>query len=99
MKSACKYVSDFESALELEAKNRGVDGIVCGHIHKPEMRESAEPQYYNCGDWIEHCTALTEDELGQFQLVRYNCERTRARAADNRPAIEPVTAELAASLV
>ncbi len=99
VKSACKYMSDFESALALQAQNREVDGIVCGHIHKPEIREQCQPQYFNCGDWIEHCTALTEDHAGTFQLVRYNCERTRARAADNRPAIEPVTAELAASLV
>jgi hypothetical protein len=48
-----------------------VDGVVCGHIHKPELREIGGLTYANCGDWVESCTALVEHEDGRLEIVRW----------------------------
>ncbi|MFI4915023.1 MAG: UDP-2,3-diacylglucosamine diphosphatase [Phycisphaerales bacterium JB060] len=72
VKSACTYVSKFEDALIEEAKSKGYDGVVCGHIHKAEIRPDdrhASMMYYNCGDWVESCTALVEDFDGSIRLL------------------------------
>jgi len=71
VKSACQYISAFEETLIREASRRKVDGIVCGHIHKPEIIEDGEVQYFNCGDWIEHCTALVEHYDGRIELLHH----------------------------
>ncbi|MEQ8317064.1 MAG: UDP-2,3-diacylglucosamine diphosphatase [Phycisphaerales bacterium] len=72
VKSACTYISRFEEALVEEAKGKGFDGVVCGHIHKAEIRPDDNHQgmmYYNCGDWVESCTALVEDFDGSIRLL------------------------------
>lgn len=74
VKSACQYISAYEEALIHEATRRKVDGIVCGHIHKPEIIETGKVQYFNCGDWIEHCTALVEHYDGRIELVQVNLD-------------------------
>jgi len=78
VKSACTYISKFEDALADEAKRKGYDGVVCGHIHKAEIRDG-ELAYYNCGDWVESCTALVEDFDGTMSLLdgRVVVERLR----------------------
>ncbi|MEO1009459.1 MAG: UDP-2,3-diacylglucosamine diphosphatase [Planctomycetota bacterium] len=68
VKSACTYISKFEDALVDEAKRKGFDGVVCGHIHKAEIRRE-DFNYYNCGDWVESCTALVEDFDGSVKLL------------------------------
>src|SRR5579883_231067 len=62
VKNAVNYIGDFENAVSAEAKRRGADGVVCGHIHKAEMREIEGVLYCNDGDWVESCTALVEDD-------------------------------------
>lgn len=72
VKSACTYISKFEDALTDEAKRKGFDGVVCGHIHKAEIRPDARHEgmmYYNCGDWVESCTALVENFDGSIRLL------------------------------
>ena len=69
VKSACTYISRFEDAVLGEARRQGLDGVVCGHIHKAEVREEAAGTYYNCGDWIESCTLLVESEDGKVELL------------------------------
>ncbi|MFG0258283.1 MAG: UDP-2,3-diacylglucosamine diphosphatase [Phycisphaerales bacterium JB043] len=71
VKSACTFVSHFEETLSAEAKKRGFHGVVCGHIHTPELDESREISYYNCGDWIEHSTALVEYMNGEMEIVDF----------------------------
>jgi len=68
VKSACTFIAKFEQTLMDEARRRGFDGVVCGHIHKAEIRTS-EIAYFNCGDWVESCTALVEHEDGAIRLV------------------------------
>jgi UDP-2,3-diacylglucosamine pyrophosphatase LpxH len=69
VKEAVKAVDRFEVALATEAKRRGLDGVVCGHIHHAEMRVVQGVLYMNDGDWVESCTALVEHEDGRFELL------------------------------
>jgi UDP-2,3-diacylglucosamine pyrophosphatase LpxH len=55
---------DKKSMLEF-AKGHGADGVIYGHTHKPKIK----PPYLNCGDWVEHCTAIVEDFDGEFKIV------------------------------
>lgn len=57
------------------ARSHGLDGIVCGHIHHPEIREQDSALYCNTGDWVESCSALTEDEAGRLSIVYWTAIR------------------------
>ena len=74
VKNAVQFVSSFEEALAHEALQRGVDGIVCGHIHCAEIRQIGGVTYYNDGDWVESCTALVEDAQGSMRIVDWTLE-------------------------
>lgn len=69
VKEAVKAIDRFETALAESAKNRGFDGVVCGHIHHAEMRQVNDVLYLNVGDWVESCTALVEHFDGRLELV------------------------------
>ncbi len=69
VKRAVSYVGDFESALAKEAKKRGADGVVCGHIHHAELRVIDGIVYANDGDWVESLTALVEHADGRLEIV------------------------------
>jgi UDP-2,3-diacylglucosamine pyrophosphatase LpxH len=71
VKNAVSYISDFEVALAHEARRRGVDGVVCGHIHKAEIRMIDGILYCNDGDWVESMTALVEDEEGALSILHW----------------------------
>ena len=69
VKNAVEYVGNFEETLAGEARERGVDGIVCGHIHKAEIRDIDGILYCNDGDWVESCTALVEHLDGRLEII------------------------------
>jgi UDP-2,3-diacylglucosamine pyrophosphatase LpxH len=69
VKNAASFISDFEQAVAREARSRGVDGVVCGHIHHPEVKDIGGVLYCNDGDWVESCTALTETVGGQLEIL------------------------------
>lgn len=69
VKRAVSYVSDFESAVAREARKRGADGVVCGHIHHAEMRMIDGVLYCNDGDWVESLTALVEHRDGRLEII------------------------------
>ena len=71
VKRAVSYVGDFEAALAREARKRGVDGLVCGHIHHAEMRDVEGILYCNDGDWVENLTALVEHADGSLAIVEW----------------------------
>lgn len=71
VKNAVSFISQFEEVVAHEAGARGVDGVVCGHIHNAEMREIAGVAYYNDGDWVEGCTALVEHECGRMEVLHW----------------------------
>jgi len=69
VKEAVKAIDRFEGALAAEAKRRGLDGVICGHIHHAEMRRVNDVLYINDGDWVESCTALVEHHDGRLELL------------------------------
>jgi len=86
---AVTYIGRFEAAAAQVARERGLDGVICGHIHRPELRSVDGVLYCNDGDWVEHCTALMEDDRGHLSLLRW------AGAAE---ALTPRPAQLATAL-
>ena len=96
VKSACTHISRFEEALVREATSRGVHGVVCGHIHKAEEARCADSaiEYFNCGDWVESCTAIVEHFDGRMQVIEAlpaiaELVKTQRDAAAVPAAIEP----------
>ena len=79
-KTNVDLVGEFEQALIAEARRCGVDGIICGHIHRAARREAAGIQYLNCGDWVDSCTAIAEDAAGHFHVIHW-LEVMRVRQA------------------
>ena len=71
VKNAVEFISSYEVALAREARERGVDGVICGHIHHAEMREIDGVLYCNDGDWVESCTALAEDKTGRLSIIEW----------------------------
>lgn len=71
VKKALNYVTDFEVAVAREARNLGHDGVVCGHIHRAEMRTIDGILYCNDGDWVESQTALVEHLDGRLELIHW----------------------------
>jgi UDP-2,3-diacylglucosamine pyrophosphatase LpxH len=81
VKRAVSYVGDYEAAVAREARRRGVDGVVCGHIHHAELREIDGVVYANDGDWVESLTALVEHGDGRLEIVDGS-----SRARSHQPA-------------
>lgn len=71
VKNAVEYISRFEEVVAQQARLRGVDGVVCGHIHHAEIREIGGIIYHNDGDWVESCSALVEDAHGNMEILRW----------------------------
>ena len=69
VKNAVKYIGDYEGAVLAAARQREVDGIVCGHIHHAELRDHDGRVYANCGDWVESCSALVEHHDGRLEVL------------------------------
>ena len=71
VKNAVEYIGNYEKAVVAEARRRGVDGVICGHIHCAEIRSIDGILYCNDGDWVESCTALVEHLDGTMEIVRW----------------------------
>lgn len=80
---AVEYIESFERAAAHAARRRGLDGVVCGHIHRASLRDIDGVLYCNDGDWVESCTALAEDFSGRLWLTGWNelCAAARGPAA------------------
>lgn len=72
VKNAVSYITSFETALAAEARKQGVDGVICGHIHKAEIREIDGILYCNDGDWVESLSALVEEADGSLRLIDWH---------------------------
>jgi UDP-2,3-diacylglucosamine pyrophosphatase LpxH len=70
VKNAVNFISEFEEAVARYAADADAGSVLCGHIHMPAVRKIGEISYYNCGDWVEHCTALVENRDGRIELLR-----------------------------
>jgi UDP-2,3-diacylglucosamine pyrophosphatase LpxH len=71
VKNAMQYIVSFADAVADEARRRGLDGVVCGHIHHPEIRNLGGVLYCNDGDWVESCSALVEHFDGRLELINW----------------------------
>ncbi len=81
VKKAVNFISSFEHALAVECKKRKLDGVICGHIHHPEVSMIEGIRYANSGDWVESCSALAEDYQGNLEVIRW------ASAVQEKPAL------------
>jgi UDP-2,3-diacylglucosamine pyrophosphatase LpxH len=72
VKTAVNFINDFEGFVARYTEQQGCDGVVCGHIHVPAVRRIGAIDYYNCGDWVEHCSALVEHGDGRIELVDFH---------------------------
>jgi UDP-2,3-diacylglucosamine pyrophosphatase LpxH len=89
VKRAVNFISDFEEAVAREARRRGVQGVVCGHIHHAELRMVGDILYANDGDWVESLTALVEHHDGRLEIIDWAAELRRRGGAVSLPEDEP----------
>ena len=86
VKNAVEYISRFEESWRTRPRARGVDGVVCGHIHHAEIRLIGDVLYLNDGDWVESCSALVEDARGNMEILRWASPSSETRPAHGRHA-------------
>ncbi len=90
VKSSVSFISDFEGILARHARHKGYDGIICGHIHKAQMKEIDGIEYKNSGDWVESCTALVETIEGEWLILEWmekleKSDETEQQRIENTP--------------
>ncbi len=103
VKNAVNFISDFEKLVAGAAKKDNMEIVVCGHIHKAELRYVDDVLYCNTGDWVESCTAMVEDSAGQLSIIHWSDkqktllsedvlikETSTQRADEDDAALEPV---------
>jgi UDP-2,3-diacylglucosamine pyrophosphatase LpxH len=71
VKGAVSFISDFEESVVRNIKAQGLDGVICGHIHAAAMRQVDGMTYFNCGDWVDSCTAIIEHTDGRLELIEW----------------------------
>ena len=81
IKTAVSYISDYEEKLTELARARHCDGIICGHIHQPAIRDINGLTYMNSGDWVESLSALVEDHQGHWSLLYYSADMATGTSA------------------
>jgi UDP-2,3-diacylglucosamine pyrophosphatase LpxH len=97
VKDAVNFIGDFEETLAAEARKRGVDGIVCGHIHHAVIRNIDGITYVNTGDFVESCTAIAEHFDGTLELLHWKLlESEREPVAAKAQALPAPAASVAA---
>jgi UDP-2,3-diacylglucosamine pyrophosphatase LpxH len=89
VKSAVSFIFDFEAAVARHARERGVTGVICGHIHAAAIREIDGITYINCGDWVDSCTAIVEHFDGRMELIVW----AKKGPAQDMPALALSSAE------
>ena len=70
VKRAVSFIFDFEDSVIHAVRERGLDGVICGHIHNAAVRHVDGITYVNCGDWVDSCTAIVEHLDGELELIR-----------------------------
>ena len=74
-------MTKFEEAVAREARERGFQGVVCGHIHKPQIKEIDGVTYCNDGDWVESLSALVETYEGELKIIEWLRDLPAQRSA------------------
>jgi len=81
VKSVVGFIFDFEESVARYAKERAVDGVICGHIHAATIKEIDGITYINCGDWVDSCTAILEHQDGRMELLEWGVGPPTAETA------------------
>ena len=76
VKTALNFIFDFEESATYHARERNLDGVICGHIHWATIREIDGLQYVNCGDWVDSCTAIVEHLDGRLEQITWDDRET-----------------------
>jgi UDP-2,3-diacylglucosamine pyrophosphatase LpxH len=71
VKTAVSFICDYEEAVARHVKERGLDGVICGHIHAAAIKQVDGITYINCGDWVDSCTAIVEHLDGRMELIEW----------------------------
>ena len=88
VKTAISFIYDFEESVVREARSRGYDGVICGHIHAATIKHIDGIAYINCGDWVDSCTAVVEHFDGRMELVDWGVQaRTGVSPAAAQPLV------------
>jgi UDP-2,3-diacylglucosamine pyrophosphatase LpxH len=69
VKTAVDFIFDFEDSVLHHVRERGFDGVICGHIHWAAIKEVDGLFYMNTGDWVDSCTAIVEHLDGRMELI------------------------------
>ena len=72
IKTALQFIFDFEDSVIRHVRERGLDGVICGHIHWASLKEVDGLVYANCGDWVDSCSAIVEHEDGRLEMVQWS---------------------------
>jgi len=94
VKNAVAFISRFEEVVAHAARERGVDGVICGHIHSAEIRDFDGIVYMNDGDWVESCTALVEHFDGRIEILDWAARTKALHLAAAKADAEPVPQSL-----
>lgn len=84
VKQAVNFIGKYEEVLSADARQRGFDGVICGHIHHAAVRQIGDIHYVNTGDWVESCTAIVEDMNGELRLIDWEARSNRLRLLEKR---------------
>ena len=87
VKDAVNFIGDFEETLAAEAVKRGVDGVVCGHIHHATIKRIHDVLYINTGDFVESCSAVAEHADGTFEVLNWLTTSHEREASARGPQI------------
>lgn len=97
VKNAVEFICRFEDAVARDVRAKGLDGVVCGHIHHAAIKRIGGILYHNDGDWVESCTALVEDACGHMEILSWASPHRGAReAAVATPATDAAQAAVSA---
>jgi UDP-2,3-diacylglucosamine pyrophosphatase LpxH len=83
-KNAVNFMTAFEDAVAQQARKRGFHGVICGHIHRPQIKMIDGIVYCNDGDWVESLSALAETFDGELRIIEWRRRRLSAPAAQGR---------------
>ena len=93
VKNAVEFIGKYEEVVSRAAGERGVDGVVCGHIHTAEsrvfMHDGSPVEYWNDGDWVEGCNALVEHHDGRMEILDWADEVARRDIAERVDEAQP----------
>ncbi|HQR50244.1 MAG TPA: UDP-2,3-diacylglucosamine diphosphatase [Methylophilaceae bacterium] len=76
VKTAVNFICDFEDSVIHAVRERGLDGVICGHIHSAIIKQVERLTYVNCGDWVDSCTAIIEHVDGRLELIGWGMTAT-----------------------